>query len=129
MMSNNEKYITELHQENKQWLEALKFYKDEIKVLRNRLGEVSNKNSAPQVKMSISHFENQCIINDEQADELAHAVKENEASLQANINANPTAVDHRKLPDHEVLRAKVVKFEELFKTLRAEANDFFAKVM
>jgi hypothetical protein len=128
-MSNNEKYITDLHQENKQWLEAFKFYKEEIKVLRNRLGEVSAKNSASDVKIRVSHLENQFIINDEQVDELSHAVKESEALVQASINANPTATDHRKLPDHEELRNKINKFEELFKSLRAEANEFFAKVM
>lgn len=128
-MSNNELYITDLHHENKQWLETLKFYKEDIKILRKRLEEVATKNSAKEVKIQIGHFENQCIINDEQVDELSHAVKENEAILQANINANPTAIDHRKLPDHAALREKINKFEEIFKSLRAEANDFFVKVM
>ena len=128
-MSNQESYITDLHHENKQWLETLKFYKDEIKVLRNRLGEVSAKNSAYEVKIQVSHLESQFIINDEQVDELSHAAKESEALLLAEIKENPVATDHRKLPDHSVLRDKITKFEELFKSLRTEANEFFAKTM
>ncbi len=128
-MSSKGEYIPEQHQENKQWLESLKFYKDEIMILRNRLSEVSSKNSAHEVKVQVSHFENQCIINDEQIDELSHAVRESEAKIQKNVEINDVAIEHRKIEDHSELREKMVTFEAMFKTLRAEANEFFAKLM
>ncbi|TAH18035.1 MAG: hypothetical protein EAZ08_12605 [Cytophagales bacterium] len=128
-MSSKGEYISEQHQENKQWAANLAFYKDELQVLRNRLGEISAKNSATEIKMQVSHFENQCIINAEQIDELSHAVKESEAKILKSVEMNPVATDHRKIEDHSELREKVATFEEMFKTLRTEANEFFAKVM
>lgn len=126
-MSSKSEYISEQHQENKEWLETLKFYKDEIMILRNRLSEISAKNSSQEVKVKVSHFENQCIINDEQIDELSHAARESEAKILKSVEENPVATDHRKLADHNELREKIATFEAMFKTLRAEANEFFAE--
>jgi hypothetical protein len=128
-MSSKGEYIPEQHQENKEWLETLKFYKDEIMILRNRLGEVSAKNTSQEVKMLVSHFENQFIINHEQIDELSHAAHESEAKMLKSVEENPVATDHRKLADHSELREKMATFEAIFKTLRAEANEFFAEAL
>ncbi|GAB4469042.1 MAG: hypothetical protein OHK0057_10450 [Thermoflexibacter sp.] len=128
-MTSNQSYITEQHKENKSWLAALEFYKDEIKVLRNRLDEVASKNSAKEIKAQVSHFENQLIINDEQLDELNHAIKMNQAEIEQNITENPVASDHRKVEDHVALRDRFNTFEQIFKQLREEMNEFLAKVL
>lgn len=128
-MSSKGEYIAEQHQENKQWAANFAFYKDEVQVLRNRLSEISAKNSAAEIKMKVSHFENQCIINAEQIDLLNHAVNESEAKILKSVEINSVAVEHRKIEDHSELREKIATFEEMFKTLRSEANEFFAKVM
>lgn len=128
-MTSNQSYITEQHKENKSWLETLQFYKDELKVLRNRLDEVASKNSAKEIKVQVSHFENQLIINDEQLDELNHAIKMNQAEIAQNIAENPVASDHRKVEDHAALRDRFHTFEQIFKQLRNEMNEFVAKVL
>ncbi|SFF58842.1 hypothetical protein [Thermoflexibacter ruber] len=128
-MTSNQSYITEQHKENKSWLASLEFYKDEIKVLRNRLDEVASKNSDKEIKIRVSHFENQLIINDEQLDELKHAIKMNQAEIEQNITENPVASDHRKAEDHVALRDRFNTFEQIFKQLREEMNEFLAKVL
>jgi hypothetical protein len=128
-MTSNQSYIAEQHKENKSWLETLKFYKDEINLLRNRLGEVASKNSAKDIKIQVSHFENQLIINDEQLDELNHDIKINQAEIEQNIADNPIASDHRKVEDHTELRDRFTTFEQIFKQLREEMNEFLAKVL
>jgi hypothetical protein len=128
-MTSQGNYITEQRKENIAWLETFKFYKDEIKVLRKRLEEVASRNSAKDVKMQISHFENQFIINDEQIDEISHAIKENQVKMEQHIHDNPVAVEHRKVEDHTELRDKVNVFENIFKQLRIEFNEFLSKTM
>lgn len=54
----NQKYITELHQEYQEWEKKLAFYEDEIKVMQNRLSEVSAKNSDVNIKVKVEQFQN-----------------------------------------------------------------------
>lgn len=123
------KKIYELHEEHKEWLNNLAFYKDEIKVMQNRVSEVASKNSSPDVLKQIEHFQNQLIIQRNNIDELCHSIKDHENYLENRVNENPTAVDHRKVNDHPKMRDSYSSFDKVFNELRKELNEFLTKWM
>lgn len=117
------------HQENQDWLSRLNFYKEEIQILKERLGEVTAKNNAPDVLAKVEHFQNQFIIQRNNIDELAHAIKVNEDQLVREIQKNEVASDHRSVEYHQKESDFLHYFESNFATLRAEFNHFISKWM
>lgn len=115
------------HGENTEWTNKLNFYKDDIRIMTGRLEEVAAKNSSKEVLAEVEHFQNQLIIQRNNIDEALHAVKINEEELQAEINRNPVAVDHRKVEYHAKEKELVEAFEKNFNDLRDEFNEFIAK--
>ena len=124
-----QKYVYDLHSDHKEWLNKVNFYKDDLKVLRHRLSEILLKNSSIEVRAMAEHFQNLYILQDERADILRHDVNKSMTHLEAAINGNPTAVDHRKVNDENELRDAVETFERIFSELRQDSINFFAKWM
>ena len=59
-----EKIYTQ-YNENKEWTSNLSFYKDEIKIMENRLVEITSKNTSKEILAQVEHFQNQLIIQKE----------------------------------------------------------------
>lgn len=118
--------IATLHNDHKEWISKLSFYKDDLAVFRNRLEEVARKNNAKGFSAELEHFQNQLILQQEQIDILKHAVNKHENEIERSVELNPVASDHRRLPDHDNLRADIKRFEELFASLRKELLAFLA---
>ncbi len=125
---STEKIYTQ-HQENQSWHQRMSFYKDEIKVLQNRLGEVVNKNTSKDMLAQAEHFQNKFIVFRNNIDELNHKINVSEDQLMDHIKQNPTAVDHRKVEDHTEVRSEVSEMEKSFSDLRGEVHAYLAKWM
>lgn len=123
------KTIYQLHEEHKTWLNKLLFYKDELKIMANRISEVAEKNTSNEVRSLADHFNNQLIIHKEQIDILNHDIKSHESYLEGAVQNNPNAIDHEKFTDHKKHRESIAVFEKLFKDLREESIDFLSKWM
>ncbi|MBL7924548.1 MAG: hypothetical protein JNL88_10155 [Bacteroidia bacterium] len=123
------KYVYDLHAEHKEWLNKMSFYKDEIKVMRNRLSEVAAKNTDREVQAHVEHFQNQLIVQDEQADILRHNIKEYENVIEDHLKKNDVAADHLKWDDHSHLRDDVDTFEKIINDLRRELITFLSRWM
>jgi hypothetical protein len=113
----------------KEMLNKVEFYKFDITILQARLGEIAQKNNAPEVLSMVEHFQNQYIIQNEQADILRHDLNESRKNIEIEVNKNPVAVDHRKMNDNTDLRDKVAMYEKSMAELRNESIRFFAKWM
>ncbi|MFV8347097.1 MULTISPECIES: hypothetical protein [Flavobacterium] len=124
-----EKTIYQLHEEHKTWLNKLLFYKDELKIMADRISEVAEKNTSKEVRSLADHFNNQLIIQKEQIDILNHDIKSHESYLEEAVQNNPNAIDHEKFSDHKKHRKSIAVFEKLFKDLREESIDFLSKWM
>ena len=61
-MKTAQEYITEAHASDLQWRKDLDFYKEEISIFKKRLDEIAFKNTSKDIKLLVSHFENQFII-------------------------------------------------------------------
>ena len=127
-MSKNE-FIYKQHEENTEWSNKLNFYKDEIKILQNRLEEVAEKNNHKEVLALVEQFQNQLIIHSNTIDEIQHKVNISEDKLEEEIIKNPVATDHRKTAYHEAEKEEMQIFEKVFNELRQEFKKFASKWM
>jgi hypothetical protein len=124
-----EKTVAMLHNEHKEWLNILSFYKDDLKVFKNRLVETAHKNTSNEYNKGLEHFQNQIIIQQEQIDLLKHAIKLHEKAIGKLTEDNPVASEQHKLHDHAPYREKIRQFEILFASFRIEIMQFLAKWM
>lgn len=123
----NKELIYNQHHENQDWLNRLRFYKEEIEILKERLGEVASKNSNEDVLAKVEHFQNQFIVQRNNIDEFSHAIKVNEAKLVDEVDKNPVASDHRTVEYHKEESDFIAYFETNFAKLREEFNEFISK--
>ncbi len=121
-------YLKTAHANDLKWKKALQFYKEEIILMRNRLSEVSSKNTSKEIRMVISHFENQFIINSELIDELAHEINLREDKISAELKSNPVAYEHRVM-EYSKLNGKIEIFEKLFAQMKIALNKFLSEIM
>ena len=128
-MKNTSEKIQTAHQNDLQWQKDIAFYADEIILLRQKLGEVSSKNTSKEIKMMVSHFENQFIINKELIDELRHDIHMRENNLTELMKINPVAYEHRIVTQDAELRGKMLVFEKMFTELRKSFNKFLSETL
>ena len=126
---NKQAPIYQQHEENREFTSKLDFYKDEIKILEKRLGELASKNSKSDIRGELEKYQNQLIVQRNNIDEITHKVKINEDALEREIEKNPVAVDHRHVPNHAAEKELVSGFEKNFNSLRADLNGFISKWM
>ena len=128
-MKTTNEYLTTAHADDLQWRKDLDFYKDQISVLRKRIEEVNSKNTSKEIKMLVSHFENQFIINSELIDELKHEINLKEDTIAEDVKNNPTAYEHRVMHKYGELKGKMIIFERLFAELKKSFNKFLAETL
>lgn len=127
-MKEQERIYTQ-HSENVEWSNTLKFYKEELDVLKTRLSEIASKNNSQDVLKEVEHFQNQFIIQRNNIDKISHEVKMNEEKLMTEIKNNPTAVDHRKVEYHNKEKDLVSSFEKNMNEIRGDFKRFASKWM
>ena len=127
-MNTGEKIYAQ-HTDHVEWMNKLKFYAEEITLMKNRLGEVASKNNQSEVLVNIEHFQNQFIVQKNNIDELAHTINVDESTLEKEIAKNPVAVDRREMPSHAGEKEAIDFFEKNFNELRTEFKTFAAKWM
>ncbi|MCX8080370.1 MAG: hypothetical protein N3F09_03940 [Bacteroidia bacterium] len=123
------KKIYELHEEHVEWLKEVDFFRDELKIMQNRLDEIASKYTRQDVLKEVEHFQNQFKLHQNHLDELAHAAREHEQYLQNKLKQNGVAADKQRSFDHPLMRDRFKTQEKLFRELRTEFNKFLSKTM
>jgi hypothetical protein len=124
-----EEYMYKQHEENKDWMSRVAFYKDEITILQDLLSEIASKNTGDEALKEVEHYQNQFIVQRDNLDQLAHNIRLNEQKFQQEVHDNPVAVDHRKMEYHQAEKDFIEYFENNFKGLRTDFKTFSSKWM
>ena len=124
-----EEYMYKQHEENKDWMSRVAFYKDEITILQDLLSEIASKNTGDEALKEVEHYQNQFIVQRDNLDQLAHNIRLNEQKFQQEVNDNPVAVDHRRMEYHQAEKDFIEYFENNFKGLRTDFKTFSSKWM
>ncbi|MCC6542503.1 MAG: hypothetical protein IT225_09810 [Flavobacteriales bacterium] len=122
-------YIGDLHHDQREWLNALAFYKQDLNILEHRLEDIVRRNNKPEVMAQVEHFQNQFIREREVIDELRHDIKQEENVLEKEMKDHPVAIEHRYFQDHTELRDRYQTFESLYRELKQEFQQWLRKWM
>lgn len=123
------KKVFSQYAEDKEWINRLKFYKDEMAFLQSRIQEITSKYTDKEVLAMCDHYANQLELQRSAARNLKHAIERDERRLEVNIAENPVASDHRSVEDHIVEREEIENFEKLYHEFKADLVNFFVKWM
>jgi hypothetical protein len=126
---NKTSLITDIHSTNREWLNLISFYQDELMIMERRITEVVAKNTAVEVLASVEHFQNQVIIQKNHLLDMQGEIVHLEDQITAEIAENPIASDHRRHDTPVDLTERVVQFRVLFYELRKDLLEFLMKVM
>ena len=122
-------YIGDLHHDQREWLNALTFYKEDITILEHRLEDIVRRNNKPEVMAQVEHFQNQFIREREVIDELRHDIKQEENVMEKEMKDHPVAIEHRYFKDHTELRDRFQTFEKLYRELKQEFQQWLVQWM
>lgn len=123
-----EKVYTQ-HEENKEWMNSLLFYKDELNIMKERIKEIAAKNSSKDLLAKVEHFQNQLIVQSNNVDTLKHEINLSNDAITEEIKKNEKRADHLKLEDHALIREQMQGFTKAFNEFRQEFNQFLNKTM
>jgi hypothetical protein len=122
-------YFGDLHNDQREWLNALTFYKEDVAILEHRLEDIARRNTHQEVMAELEHFQNRFIREREVIDELRHDIKQEENMLEKEMRDHPVAIEHRYFTDHTELRDRYQTFEKLYRELKQEFQQWLVKRM
>ncbi len=122
----NIKNITNLHNVA---LRGLDFYGQEIKILQERLEEITAGNTDDEVLKEVDHFQDQLIIHQKYIDELRFRFELNSKNIESEVISMAGFIDENILDENEKLYDQYINEEKIFNDLRHEFNRFAAEWM
>lgn len=129
MSTTTNVYISDLHFDHMVWNKELDFYKDEIHIFENRLGEISIRWTDQDVLAQLEHFQNQYIREKEVIDHLVHDINRREMALTNFAKDHPMDLEHVHFEDHRDLRDRMIIFRKIYTDLKHEFHGFIRKYM
>ena len=126
---NKTTLITDIHRTNREWLNLISFYQDELMIMERRIAEVVSKNTDVEVLANAEHFQNQMIIQRNHLLDMQGEIVHLEDKITEEIKNNPIAADHRRHESPVDLTERVTQFRVLFYELRKEFLEFLMRVM
>jgi hypothetical protein len=115
--------------EHSSWLRGIDFYEDEVKIMRRRLADISNKNTAREVKKRVEQFQNQFKVHEEQLHKLKHAVSGHAKNIDSDLIAHHGQLERTTVAEHDTMREDYVNTEKLFNEMRHDFNRFLSKYL
>ncbi|MBK7936338.1 MAG: hypothetical protein IPJ82_04340 [Lewinellaceae bacterium] len=122
-------YIADLHYEHRLWRNELNFYKEELIIFQERLGEIVSKNTHNEVEAGVESFQNRFDLQRDHISDLKHRIKKHEQFLANYAKDHPIAVDHVHFTDHAAIRDDFERFRELYREMKDQFNHFAVKWM
>jgi len=126
---NKTTLITDIHRTNREWLNLISFYQDELTIMERRIAEVVSKNTDVEVLANAEHFQNQMIIQRNHLLDMQGEIVHLEDKITEEIKNNPIASDHRRHETPVDLTERVSQFRVLFYELRKEFLEYLMRVM
>lgn len=118
-----------LHHQGNDWLRELEFYKDELALLNNRLGNVTKSNTSQEVMAQVEHFQNKFILLREQLDILKHDVSEELKNIEELTKSKPEHTNEKSVESNDGMLERVKDFSSSISNTRFEFNKFLAGVL
>ncbi|HVV55031.1 MAG TPA: hypothetical protein VHC47_06895 [Mucilaginibacter sp.] len=121
--------IKHLTHSGNDWLKALEFYEEDLKVLQKTLEDIAADNTGHEVSEGIEYFQDQFIIHREKIDELKHLISDNEWDIGSEAQDSAGFVDEGLVEQNNSLYDQYQTEEKMINELRHQFNEFAAKWM
>ena len=107
------------------WLSALRFYSEDLDIMKNRLTEIAGKYTSPEVGKMIEHYQNQFIVQQDNISRLAHDINSTVSAMSAQAKESGTGhVDAAFADSFRDLGERYLTEEKTVNELRADFNQF-----
>lgn len=111
------------------WLRALKFYKEELDLLQDRLTDIAARNTHAEVLENVEHFEDQFQIQKNNIEEMIHDIQTNLNKIAVEVDTQTGFVDEALIKQMEKLKLFFISEEKNIMELRHAFNLFCAEWM
>lgn len=122
-------HISHVSAEHSSWLRGIEFYKDEIRIMKHRLEEVSGKNTGAEVKAQVEHYQNQFMVQEKNLNQLKHEIDAHFKHMEMDVELRAQHLANSTLAEHDVMRESYITTEKIVNELRHEFNHFLSKTM
>lgn len=128
-MHTTVKYTNDLKYDHARWENELDFYKREICIFEEHLGDLLSRNLNRETLARIEQFQNQFIRQKEVVDELKHSIHvyEDELSDLGRNDTVPHPEEH--LPKHMEMAQRIYTFHDHYMELRKRFNTFLVELL
>ena len=127
--STRPKHLEDLHFEHLAWVRQFDFCKGELEFYKERLGEVTQRNTDKDILREVEHFQNQFTVQRDVIDRFLHTINLHEDALEQDASEQPVASDHRLHHDHAAEREQFETFERLYTELRKDFMEHLRRWM
>lgn len=128
-MKDKTAHIDELHRDLMTWSENLRFFRDDLQILKNRLAEIASKYTDKEVLASVEHFQNAFYTKELVIHDIMHEFDAEEKQLTAASLKQSVAIDRKLFPAHPEKLEQYESFEKSFKELKHEFMQFASAKM
>lgn len=122
------KLLQELHTDNREWLNKLSFYEDEILFFKNQIEQVANKKDDETILALCESYLNRLSIQRDQIHKIRDEVNMQERNIVIAEKTDPVVASKKFYPDEAKEREEMVTFESLYAELKNEIYQFFGKI-
>jgi hypothetical protein len=120
--------ILHLHTVCEDWKKELKFFKEEIRQLRSRLGDIVSKNQSKDILVQVDHFENKFDILESHVKNLIHEVKSKDRVLLSQVAAQPQAAKTKMVNTDQTIEDMMLVTSKDFYDTKNEYHRFLSLV-
>ncbi len=122
-------YNNDLKYDHARWENELDFYKKEIGIFEEHLGDLLQRDLDTAKLAKIEQFQNQFIRHKEVVDELKHDIHLYEDDLTG-LGHNDTLPDPAiHMPKHQEMAQRIHNFHRLYMDLRQSFHTFLANLL
>jgi hypothetical protein len=128
MEALRKKPIAEVHFQHLIWLNELTFYKEEIRIFEERLGDIAYKNLGnKELHVGVEQFQNKFLIHKNEIDYLKHDINENEKSAIESGKIHIRRIDYVASEEYLNLEDRMNVFRKLYNELKTDFYKFIVK--
>ena len=117
-------HISHMGEEHRAWNRGIDFYQDEIRILLHRLEEVSQQNTAEEIRKQVEHFENQWRIQSSEWTKLSTDIQTNRHHMSDDALSHAQHLTSDTMAESDAMRDRFATAERIYQDLRNEFNRF-----
>jgi hypothetical protein len=120
------KGLAELHFTHRVWLNALRFYREELYIFNGHLEQFVMTAAVPEAMPRVEQFQNKFLRQSDVIDQLGHDIKAHDQALAAQLASTSSGFYYRPFGVHNELRQRYEIFERLYKELKEDFRNWLA---